>query len=75
MTWAKNSWDNVAGRCAAAPQAGYMDKCSFKESVTAGQRLGLMVLQQTESWEIPAGIRHLESQDDVLEADDSTVFE
>ncbi|KAL7986472.1 hypothetical protein Chor_011638 [Crotalus horridus] len=78
VTWVKNSWDKITGSCVAdVLRAGYVDKKgSFKESSVAGhERLGPMVLEETESRETQAGIQGLESYDDVAEEDDMTVFE
>ena len=43
--------------------------------IAGHERLGPMVLQEMESREIQAGIRDLESYDDVPEEDDMTAFE
>ncbi|KAF6364683.1 hypothetical protein mRhiFer1_009814 [Rhinolophus ferrumequinum] len=78
VTWVKNSWHKITDSCVAnALRAGYMDKkCSFKQSSIAGhERLGPVVLQKMESQEIQAGIRGLESYDDIPEEDNMTVFE
>lgn len=74
----KNSWNEITdSRIANALRVDYMDKkCLFKKNYIAKhERLGPMVIQEIKSQEIQAGIRGLESFDDVQEVDDMIVYE